>query len=159
MEQTEESLQAEVERLTAELAELEADTEHHRQALLEVNEEVEGLEQATPEAVERHTASCPHSSKSSNRRYGLGPLRRVPSGRRKAPDRTRALKAAWSELKAAGYQVQGDKVNPVVLGKAVDALKSTHDYSFSRRHPRRIRSRIIPSGSSGRTARTDGSRV
>ena len=94
MEQTEESLQAEVERLTAELAELEADTEHHRQALLEVNEEVEGLrEQATPEAVSAAPRSCPHSSKSSNRRYGIGTTttrsERPPESTRSHPKRSR----------------------------------------------------------------------
>ena len=61
----------------------------------------------------------------------LSPRKAGSAMARKASIKEKSIKAAWNELKAThGYKVEGDRPNPMIIGKALEAFKGSHDYMF-----------------------------
>ncbi len=126
-------LKAEVKRLTAEIAALEPERDKARTALLEATEERDQLrEAASPEGQARRQADiAQHETELRQQLRDFDHRDAFAAMARRAGIKDKAIRAAWNELKAThGYKVEGDKANPMILGKALEALKGSHDFMF-----------------------------
>jgi len=128
----EKRLKAEVKRLTAAIATAQTDRDSHHKILEDTRAEVEELrKQSTPEAREKRQAELA-MREAELRQQLLDHDHRdaFAAIARKHHIHDKAIKAAWDAVKAAGYRVESDKPNPLVLSKAVEALKQSADYMF-----------------------------